>query len=250
MESDITQSEGFWKLWAWFEKNKKQVIYGAVAASVVALIVWYFVWRAHERQVEAGEALSKVNIGQMMTPSGATQDFSQAYLKVAADHAGSAAAERALLLAGGNLFTLGKFAEAQTQFGRFIREYGGSPLLPQAKLGMAASLESQGKTNDALNAYKEVAERYPNASATPQSKFALARLYEAQNQPQQARKYFEEVARSDAGSSLGSEAGIRLEELNIKFPPPAPTNAPSASAAVPALKSPAALPTPAAPAKK
>lgn len=224
MESDITQTDALWKLWAWFEKNKKQVIYGATGASAVALIVWFFVWRAHEKQVEASEALARVSLGQLMSPAGANQDNSQALLKVATDYPGSSAAERAVLMAGANLFTQGKYAEAQAQFGRFVRENGNSQFVPQAKLGVAAALEAQGKTNEALNQYKEVSDRHPNSAAAPQAKFALGRIYEAQNQPQQARKIYEELARTDAGTSFGSEASLRLEELNIKFPPPAATN--------------------------
>ena len=59
----------------------------------------------------------------------------------------------------------------------------------------------------------------------------MARLYEAQNEPEQARNLFEEVERSDPYGSLGSEAGMRLEELKMKYPklvppaPPMPTNA-------------------------
>ncbi len=223
MESDNTQNDALLQLRAWLEKNKKQVVYGAIGAGTVALIAWFFVWQAHEKQLEASAALAKVSVGQMMNPA-AGQDSSPAYLKIATDYAGSSAAERALLLAGGNLFTQGKYAEAQNQFGRFIREHATSAFLSQAKLGMAACLEAQGKTNEALIAYKDLSERHPNEVATPQAKFALGRIFEAQNQPQQARKYFEDVARTDAGTSLGSESGMRLEELNAKFPPPAPTN--------------------------
>ncbi len=227
MESDITQTDALWKLWAWFEKNKKQVIYGTAGVTVVALIVWFFLWRAHEKQIEASQALARVSLGQLMNPSAATQDHSQAFLKVAADHPDTSAAQRALLLAGASLFTQGKYAEAQAQFGRFVRENGNSQFVPQAKLGVAAALEAQGKTNDALSQYKEVSERHPNTVVAPQAKFALGRIYEAQNQPQQARKVYEDLARSDAGTSLGSEASLRLEEINAKFPPPTPTNSPA-----------------------
>mgnify|MGYP003597068619 CR=1 FL=1 len=53
MESDISQSDILWRLWAWFEKNKKPVIYASSAVGAVALVTWFFVWRAHEKQVEA-----------------------------------------------------------------------------------------------------------------------------------------------------------------------------------------------------
>ena len=52
-----------------------------------------------------------------------------------------------------------------------------------------------------------------------------------QNQPEQARNLFEEVERINPYGSLGSEAGMRVEELKIKYPSlgaakaPLPTNA-------------------------
>jgi hypothetical protein len=60
---------------------------------------------------------------------------------------------------------------------------------------------------------------------------ALARLYEAQNKPEKARSLYEDVERSAPFSSLGSEAGARLEELTARNPslappPPPPTKAP------------------------
>jgi len=50
------------------------------------------------------------------------------------------------------------------------------------------------------------------------TRFALGRLYEAQNEPEQARNMFEEVERTNPYGSLGSEAGMRLEELKLKYP--------------------------------
>ena len=46
----------------------------------------------------------------------------------------------------------------------------------------------------------------------------LACLYEAQNKPELARNLFEEVERNNPYGSLGSEAGMRLEELKLKYP--------------------------------
>ena len=70
---------------------------------------------------------------------------------------------------------------------------------------------------------------HPGQSVIPQAKFALARLFEAQNKPEPARNLFEDVYRSNPYDSLGSEAGMRLEELRMKYPAlfptaPSPTN--------------------------
>lgn len=209
------------QLWVWFEANKKQVVWGAVIAAVLALVVSLYLWNAGQKRVKAGMALSQV-LANAAFSGGVDAASADAYLKVANEHAGTSAAAQALLLAGEAFFAQGNYAEAQTQFQRFVRENPGSPLTPQALLGTAASLDAQGKGEEAARAYKEVSDRYPNANVTAPARFALARVYEAQNNFEQARAIYEDLARSDAYSSLGSAAMMQLEELKSKAPAPKP----------------------------
>ena len=100
----------------------------------------------------------------------------------------------------------------------------------EALLGIGACLDADGKGRDAIAAYKDLIDHRPGDVVLPQAKFALGRLYEANSEPEKARNQFEEVARENPYSSLGSEAGMRLEELNMKYPQlmpatPTPTNA-------------------------
>jgi len=232
MDSDIAHSATFWKLWAWFEKNRKQVTYGAAGALALILVIWFFVWRSEENQIAASQALARVTTSQMTNPN-ASSGAAEAFLKIATEYPGSPAAERAVLLAAGSYFTQGKYTEAQQQFGRFIREFNSSRMLGQAKLGVAACLDAQGKTAEAITAYKDLVDRHPSEIVVPQAKFALGRLYESQKQPELAKKCFEEVARGDSYGSIGSEAGMRLEELKLKYPNLTPT-APISTNALPA----------------
>jgi len=230
MQSNVAELPLSHKVWGWFETNKKQAIYGAVAVIIVGLIVWFVLWQRDEKQIAAGDALSNVAAGQFdgaIPRSGAAD----AYLKVAAQYPNSQAGARALLMAAGNFFVDAKYSEAQAQFERFTREYPGSPLMGQALLGVASCLEAEGKTDQAITAYKELITRHPTETIIPQAKFALARLYEVQNKPEQARNLYEEVERAASFTSFGNEAGIRVEELDTKFPnlvpqTSAPTNAP------------------------
>jgi TolA-binding protein len=225
MESEAVQLPLWQKVWAWFEANKRQTLWGAGAVVVIGLIVSLFVYRQEQAEVTASEALSNATLSQV---SGASRtDLAEVYLKVAANYPGSQAAGRALLLAAGALFAEGKYAEAKTQFERFNKDYSNSPFRGEALLGIAACLEAQGKTNDAATAYKDLVDRHPGDAVLPQARFALGRLYEAQNKPELARNMFEEVERNNPYGSLGSEAGMRLEELKAKYPtlvvPPAPS---------------------------
>ena len=217
MTSDAEQLPIGERLWVWFETNKTRAIGGAVAIAVVALVVSFVVWRHDEKVKNAGEALSSVMLQAVTTPN-AQPATAEVFLKVAGQYPDSSAAERAILLAGGDYFIAGKFDDAKATFDRFTREHRGSPFMGQALLGIAACLDAQGKTNEAVIAYKEIVDRRPGETIVPQAKFALARLYESQGLPEKARPLFEDVWRDNQRNSLGSEAGMRLEELNVKFP--------------------------------
>jgi TolA-binding protein len=230
MESDAGQLPISHKAWAWFEANKKQTVWGAGGLLILGVIIAFFLYRQDQGEITASEALSNVAVPQMTGAAG-RGDSADAYLKVAAAYPKSGAGARALLLAAGSLFAEGKYPESKAQFERFKREHGSSPYVAEALLGIAACLDAEGKSREAMTGYKDLIDRHPTAYVLPQARFALARLYEAQNEPEQARNLFEEVERSNPYGSLGSEAGMRLEELKIKYPklvvPPMvkPTNA-------------------------
>jgi tetratricopeptide (TPR) repeat protein len=228
MESEVTHLPLWQQAWVWFEANKKQTLWGIAGLVLVGLIVSFVLYRQDEADVSASEALSNLALPQM---TGASRgDTPDAYLKVASTYPGSRAGARALLLAAGGLFVDGKYDESRNLFERFNREYSDSPFKGEALLGIAATMDAQGKTNDAVTAYKNLIDRRPTDYVLPQARFALGRLYEAQNKPELARSQFEEVEHSNPYGSLGSEAGIRLEELKTKYPAlfapstPAPTN--------------------------
>jgi TolA-binding protein len=228
MESDAVQLPLGHKAWAWFEANKKQALMGTGIVVVLGAIVAFYFYHQSEREQAAAEALSAVALPQITGARGGA-DLAASYLKVAADYPNSSAATRALLLAAGSLFQEGKYTEAKTQFDRFAREHGGSSFMGQALMGSAACQEALGKTNEALTAYNDLIRQHPGENIVPQAHFALGRLYEAQNDPEKARSHFEQVASGNPYGSLGSEARIRVEELNIKYPKlvpqtPTPTN--------------------------
>jgi len=228
MESDAAQLPLSHQAWAWFEANRKPALLGAGALVVVGAIVAFYFYQQSEKEQAAAEALSMVELPQMTGARGAAQPTT-AYLKITAEYPKTSAAARALLLAAGNLFTEGKYPEAKAQFDRFTREYGDSPFMGQALLGSAACLDALGKTNEAVTAYNDLVRRHPGENVVAQARFALGRLYEAQNDPEKARSQFEEVARGNPYGSLGSEAGMRVEELNLRYPKlvplsPPPTN--------------------------
>jgi predicted negative regulator of RcsB-dependent stress response len=222
------------RLHAWFETNKKQALWGAVIIVAAGLVIGYYSWHKAEKEVDAGEALSAVSVPHA---AGLTRgSAADAYLKVANQYSGTKAAVRAMLLAAADDYSEGKFDQARAKFEQFRREHGDSPLAGQAMLGIAASYESQGKNAEAIAAYKDLIEHRPSDTPVPQAKFAVANLLEHDNKPDQALNYFEDITRTDPYGSLGSEAGMRAEELKQKFPnlvPPAPTPTASGPLTIP-----------------
>jgi TolA-binding protein len=244
MEPNVAELPLSHRALAWVDKNRNQALLGVAGVILAGLTVWLFICRAEDKQNQASSELSNVATTQLMN-SGAGQGGPQAYLKIAADHPGSKAAARALLLAGAGFFAENKYSEAQAQFERFTREHRDNPLLGEALIGIASCLEAQGKTDQAITAYRDLITRHPADSVLPQAKFSLAGLYETQKKPELARDFYEQVERESRYSILASEAGMRLEELAQKNPNLAPAVMSSAPSAAPAVPLPTATNAPA-----
>jgi tetratricopeptide (TPR) repeat protein len=240
-EQEQPKLDSLTQLRAWFETNKKWVIPTSAAALAIGVVVYGYVSYREATERGASEALlalvpSRTADGKMMSIA------PEAYVKVASSHAGTLAASRALLLAGEGYFDQGKFAEAKTQFDRFVAEFPESPLRVQALFGKAACLDALGKTTEALSAYKEIGDRYPNDAAGRRAKLALVRLYQSQNKLEEAFHIAQELSKSEAGQSMGLLADLRIEELKMAkpelgaAPKTAPAVTPAPAASVPAVK--------------
>jgi TolA-binding protein len=217
-----SQSPDLYKVMAWFEKNKTQVVYGTAIAIVAGIIVFFVIWRGNQKQQAAADAFSKVFVSQIMERNATDGKLAEDYAKVAAQHGGSKAGMRAELFAAGSLFTQGKYAEAQAGFQKLIHDYSGSALIPQAMFGVAASLEAQGKTEEAITSYNDVFVRYPRESVAPQAKFAKARLYNGQKKAKEAYELLDDVAKNNPTTSIGMEASMLATEILAAHPELAP----------------------------
>jgi tetratricopeptide (TPR) repeat protein len=252
MEPTVTQSTDWYKLWAWAETNRRQVAMAVGGIVVVGLIAWFVIWHKEAKEISAGEAVTSVAVSQML--NGPERIDAEPFLKAASEYPNTAAGIRASLLAAGNLFVEGKYDQARAQFEKFIREHGDSPMVGQAYMGVGATYDAQGKTGEAIAAYKKLTEGHSTDPAVPQARFSLARLYEAQNNPALARAELEQTAR-DQGSVFAQEAAMRLQELEQKFPTPAPPSQtafpqvqiPPTSTATPVIQAPSSVPLTSAP---
>lgn len=226
MSSDVTQSARLYEVLAWLETNKKSLAIAFGVAVVVGFGIAAYRYSTHQNELAASDALLKLRASpdrSDSTPPAAPA----AYLKVAEEYSGTGAGERALLLGASALFTENKYAEAQNEFARFLREQPQSPFAATAAYGIAAALEAQGKQDAALTEYLNLSVRYPNSTVLDEAKLAIARIQEAKGQPALALRAYDELLRLGTMSPASSEARSRRQALLTKHPELAKTNAPS-----------------------
>jgi tetratricopeptide (TPR) repeat protein len=176
-----------------------------------------------------------------------------AYLKVAEQYPSTSAAERAQIFAATGLFTDRKYAEAEREFSRFVKEHADSPWVAEAAYGVAKAQEAQNKLNEAQASYQNVATAYASSSVADEAKLSLARVFELRKQADQALRVYNELLVPRPGAQPG-EAGNReafqRKEALLRAHPELNTNAPTFRPAVSTLvtNKPAVLNTNAAPA--
>ncbi|HEY0456234.1 MAG TPA: tetratricopeptide repeat protein [Verrucomicrobiae bacterium] len=230
MDSESSKQSTFiFDLLGWLETNKKRVLIGLGVAAVLGVIISLVAVSMTNREERASEELTKVGV-----PVNPTQPIAAGtadnLLKLSKEYSGTKAAARALLASASTLFLEGNYTAAQQRFEEYAKEYPDTPWIPQAAFGVAACLDAQKKTPEAISKYEEVRKRYANDNVADESKLALARLYEGQNRPEDAYKLYDELANANPYSALGSQAGMKREDLLEKYPQFAKTNAPAPTA--------------------
>jgi TolA-binding protein len=227
MQAQDTSTFFFFKLWPWVEANLKRIGISAGIAAAVAFLISFYFWQQDQKEIAAGRALTQLIVST--PPNINASQLADSYLQIANGHPGTRAEQRALLQSATALFAAGRYADAQTQFGKFLDAHPDSQFSSQAALGVAASLEAQGKTDLAVGAYQKVINGFADPMAADSAKFALARIDESQDKVSDALNFYEDVAHANPNNSLGSEAALRAMELKAKLAPASSATAPSNS---------------------
>jgi tetratricopeptide (TPR) repeat protein len=202
---------------AWFETHKLQLAYAGAAALAVWLAAFTYKHVRTGKEAEANAALAALSkpadkSGKQIQPAAAD------YLKVAEQHAGTPAGERALLFAADRLFTEGKFLEAKARFEKHLAANAAGPAAAVALMGVAACQEAIGETDKAVATYQQVLSQHSGSPETHQAKLALGLLHEQKNQGDQALRLYDEVLRAKPTTVWRMEAEMRREQLLRKDP--------------------------------
>ena len=216
MELQDAPAAYFFKLWPKIEANWIRIAWGGGVIAVAAMLISYSSWQREQRTITASKLLTEL----MMSPAraGADNQPADAFLKVAAEYPGTPAGRRAWLQGAALLFEAGRYADAQTQFQKFLDAHPDSYFVSQAELGLATSLDAQGKLELAAKAYQQVINTASDPIMASTAKFDLAQIDERQNKLTDAMNLYEDIMRNNPNSSLASEAGLRAMELKPKLP--------------------------------
>ncbi len=224
-------------LLAWLENNKKTVITVALLLVAVGFALATMRYLRDQKELRASSDLLALK-SSLNTPTNTAPVQASAFAKIAQEHSGTAAAERARILAATALFTEGKFAEAETAFKNFLSEFGNSEWRAAAAYGVATSQEAQNKP-EAQASYQQVTTSYARSAVVDDAKLALARIHEQKNQPAEALRIYNEMTATKPGAQPGEQpnptASERKEALLRKHPE-LNTNAPVANASAPTLQ--------------
>ncbi len=226
METHDVSSEFLFKLWPWLEANKTKLIGGAVVIVALAGIYSFVSWQHEQKEISAGQAYTQLAFAPSANLN--ASQTSAAFAQLAEKYSGTAAAQRAQLQAAATLFEAGNYADAQTQFQKFLDANSTGTLAATAALGIAASLEAQNKLDLATTAYKKVTTSFVGSPSELQAEFALGRLAEQSGKLAEAEGHFENVARAGrAGGSIAEEAEGRAFELKAKLAATQKTSVPA-----------------------
>lgn len=213
-------------LLAWVELNRVKVLTGAVILVAVGFGIATMRYMAEQKELKASGALLglKATIQQNTNVPPVT---AAALTKVAQEYSGTAAAERARILAASTLFTEGKYADAESAFKAFLNEFPESPWRATAAYGIATAQEAQNKP-EAVTSYQTVTTGYSRSSLADDAKLALARIHEQKNQFAEALRIYNELSAPVPGStdqeSPNRTASERKEALLRAHPELATTN--------------------------
>jgi len=237
-----SESTKIYEWLAWLELHAKQVIYGAVAAVVVIIGLYVYVWHRGETELEADEAL----ILQLARTDeeGKPQFRPSDLLQLAEERSSTSAAEQALLHAAAEYYRERQYAEAQRVFERLVRERPDSLWAPIAALGAAVCMDAQDKADEAAAAYRKVIQEYGDHPAAAEARYKLALLYETQGKLKEANDLYNELGNPDRFGMLAMRAIQRREKILREHPELAPPE-PQATNRVNALTAPVEPPKPA-----
>lgn len=161
---------------AYYRDPKKFWIIGGVALAAIVGIILLLQGTGNkavnaEAQLRFTEAVGIYSTGNM-------QQAEQAFTDIASRFGNDFAGTKARYYLGNVYYNTQRYAEAKTEFGRFLGKVKKDPLLsPAAQMGIGNCEEQLGNAPAAAEAYRAVKRRWPKSPLVFEAEMAAARAY-------------------------------------------------------------------------
>jgi TolA-binding protein len=167
----------------WVRGHLETVVIVVLVVAALVFGVIFFVNGQAQKDLEASKLLNEAHgifqqAGQAPEAQVASA-YGQAYAKfqaVSTAYEGTPQAQDARLGMANAQFAMGKFAEAQQEYGLLDSGDAKDAIAALAAFGRARALEAQGKVGEALSAYQMVLKTYPLGPGTAQAEGAVKRI--------------------------------------------------------------------------
>ncbi len=197
--------------WAYVEENYVRVL--AVGGGVVVLIL-LGVFVKQQMDAQAREAVEAEGRVRVLLLQGQIDDAILEAERIADAYSGETAAGRALQLAGGLYFEMGRHAEAQAAFEKYLKEFEATgPTGYSAWSGVAAAMEEQGDPAGAAARYKAFADEFEDSPFAPNALKEAARCFRASGDTDQARTLLQRILDRYSNSPVVRSAEEELKQM-------------------------------------
>ncbi|MCU0643830.1 MAG: tetratricopeptide repeat protein [bacterium] len=202
----------YFKTVDFINKNSRNVTIGFI--SILAIIV-LFLFMARSKQtaeLQASEQLAKANTE--ISQNNLTQAI-DILLNMVDNYSGTKSAENGAFLLAYTYFQKGEYEKAQSNFEKYLDDYGDNKILTSsAYSGLAASLEQQGKFLDAAEWYEKGANKFSEHFNAPQQLLDAGRCYGLANRKDKAKVCYETLIEKYPKSNLKNDAELYLAKMS------------------------------------
>ncbi|MEE2658041.1 MAG: tetratricopeptide repeat protein [Candidatus Latescibacterota bacterium] len=184
---------------------------GAVAVVATIAIISFVQQQRSSARTEAAALLFEATLADQV---GQIDGVLRVCERLVDDFGNTPAAAQATVMLGNRYFALGRYAEAERSYQRYLDDYGDEPVLRfAAESGIAAGYEAQGNFEQAAAAYVDYATRHPEIEASALMLMDAARCHRQLGDRDRERSLLERVMEEFPQSSATTRARQELGAL-------------------------------------
>jgi TolA-binding protein len=201
----------YFKTVDFINKNSKAVTIGFIALMAIIVLFMLMARSKQTAELKASEQLARANTE--ISQNNITQAI-DILLNMVDNYSGTKSAEDGMYLLAYTYYQKGEYEKAQSNFEKYLDDYGDNELLTSsAYSGLAASLEQQGKFSEAAQWYEKGATKFPEHFNAPQQWMDAGRCYSLANRNDKAKVCYEALVDKYPTSALKNDAELYLAKI-------------------------------------